>query len=335
MTDSSNYMVEDTSSAKLAVSAKGAKRFQGAGLGLSAHWGLYSLSTRGNEWIYFNERIPFKVYKERMRVFNPTRFCAEEWADLIVEAGMKFLLITSKHHDGFCLWDSRHTDFKVTNTPFGRDILAELAPALRARGIGFHFYHSLVDWTHPAFRVDWPVYVAYTQNQLRELCTNFGPISGIIFDGYWPRNPLDAEGMQEYFAPRGPWDLAGAYDLIHQLQPDAVIANNSHIPPLPGEDYQIWELDLPGENTIGFNCTQVGDKPTACWWNLNAGWSYQPWNHKVKSVEEILETYRKAQEMNAVFFLNVGPRPFGDIHPEEQQVLRQLGQTIRQDALYT
>ena len=329
MSETQNYKVEDTSAARLAVSPKGAEQFQQAAIGLSAHWGLYSLSTSGTEWIYFNDRIPLQTYRERLKLFNPQRFCAEEWADLMVEAGMKFLLITSKHHDGFCLWDSSYTDFKVTNTPFKRDILAELAPALRERNLGLHFYYSLVDSTHPDYRLDWPAYVNYYQNQLRELCTRFGSISGIIFDGYWPRNPLDAEGMQEYFAARGSWELAGTYDLIHELQPEAVIANNTHVLPLQGEDYQVWELDLPGENTIGFNTTQVGDKPTACWWNLNAGWSYQPWNHHVKSAEEILETYSRVRARNAVFFLNVGPRPFGDIHPEEQQVLRQFGQAIR------
>jgi alpha-L-fucosidase len=331
MSDIQNYTVEDTSATKLQASTKGVEAFKRAGIGLSAHWGLYSLSTRGNEWIYFNEFIPFDVYRERMRRFNPTRFCAEEWADLMLEAGMRFLLITSKHHDGFCLWDTGYTDFKATNTPFKRDILAELAQALRERQIGLHFYYSLVDWTHPDYRRDWPAYVSYYQNQIRELCTRFGPISGIIFDGYWPRNPLDTDGMQEYFAARGPWDLAGTYDLIHQLQPDAMIANNTHVLPLQGEDYQVWELDLPGENKIGFNCTEVGDKPTACWWNLNTGWSYQPWNHRVKSAGEILATYRAVRASDGVFFLNVGPRPFGDIHPEEQQVLRQLGQAIRGD----
>lgn len=320
--------VEDTSSARLNASANGVRQFQQAGIGLSAHWGLYALSTEGNEWIYFRNRIPFDAYRQRMSRFNPTRFDAEEWADLMVEAGMKFLLITSKHHDGFCLWDTGHTDFKVTNTAFKRDILGELAKALHDRSLGLHFYYSLVDWTHSAYRADWPAYASYYQNQIRELCTRFGPIGGILFDGYWPRNTFEAEGMQEYFAPRGSWDLAGTYDLIHELQPDAVITNNTHVLPLQGEDYQVWELDLPGENRIGFNCTEIGDKPTACWWNLNAGWSYQPWNHCVKSAEEILATYRAVRSKSAVFLLNVGPRPFGDIHPEEQQVLRQLGQAI-------
>jgi len=261
--------------------------------------------------------------------FCPSRFQAEEWADLMVEAGQKFLLITSKHHDGFCLWDSQGTDFKVTNTPWGRDILSELATALRDRGLGLHFYYSLVDWTRPAYRDDWPAYVEYYQEQIRELCTGYGRIGGILFDGYWPRQEFEGEEIA-YFKAGGPWDLAGTYDLIHSLQPDAVITNNGHVPPTLGEDYQIWELDLPGENKIGFNCTEVGDKPKACWWNLNAGWSYQPWSHALKSAGEILGTMQAVRSRGAVFMLNVGPRPFGDIHPEEQRVLREIGQMRRQ-----
>ena len=95
---------------------------------------------------------------------------------------------------------------------------------------------------------------------------------------------------------------------------------------------QIWELDLPGENTKGFNCTEIGDKPTACWWNLNQ-WSYQPWNHSMKTPHEILRTYCKLREKDNIFFLNVAPRPFGDIHPAEQHALRQIGQKIREYGL--
>lgn len=319
--------LEDTGRARLQASPAGVRRFLAAQFGMSVHWGLYSLSDHGREWIYFDDRIPYATYRERMTRFNPTRFLAEEWADLMVEAGQKLLLITSKHHDGFCLWDTGHTDFKVTNCAFRRDILAELAPALRERGIALHFYYSLIDWTHPAYRRDWPAYVAYYQAQLRELCTEFGPIGGILFDGYWPRAAFEGDYI-EYMQPRGPWDLAGSYDLIHRLQPDAMIVNNTHVLPLKGEDYQIWELDLPGQNTIGFNGTEIGNRPTACWWNLNQ-WSYQPWNHDVRNVEQILTTYRELRAMKSLFLLNVGPRPFGDIHPEEQHALRQIGQRIR------
>jgi alpha-L-fucosidase len=172
------------------------------------------------------------------------------------------------------------------------------------------------------------VYVSYYQDQVRELCIDFGPIGGFVFDGYWPRQEFEGREVQ-YFEAGGPWDLAGAYDLIHELQPEAMIANNTHVLPLAGEDYQVWELDLPGENTTGFNTTEIGDKPTAVWWNLNAGWSYQPWNYALKGADEIVKAYRKARKKGAVFFVNVGPRPFGDIHPEEARVLREIGQILR------
>jgi alpha-L-fucosidase len=328
MKTTNSYLVEDTSRARLQVSPEGMQAFCQAEMGLMTHWGLYSLSVKGDEWIYYRERIPWEVYRRRAEQFNPTRFQAEEWADLMLEAGFNFLLITSKHHDGFCLWDTVLTDFKVTNTPFRRDILRELAQALGERGIALHFYYSLLDWTHPAYRMDWDRYVSYYQNQVRELCSDYGKIGGILFDGYWPRNTYEGE-ENEWFAPRGAWDLAGTYDLIHTLQPDAVITNNTHILPLPGEDYQVSELDLPGENTAGFNTTEVGDKPTATLWNLNAGWSYQPWNYALKSPEGIVRIFRVTRERGAVFILNVGPRPFGDIHPEEQAVLRKFA-TLRQ-----
>lgn len=325
-----DYQAEDTHHARLQASGLGLARFSESAFGLTAHWGLYSLGHSSNEWAYFNERIPYQLYQARMRRFNPTRFDANEWGDLLVEIGAKFFFITSKHHDGFCLYDTAHTNFSVMHTPFGRDIIAELAQALQDRGIVLHFYYSLVDWTHPAYRTDWPAYVAYYQNQVRELCTNYGPIGGLVFDGYWPRNRYENSDEVEYFSARGEWDLAGTYDLIHSLQPDALITNNHHILPLKGEDYQVCELDMPGENTLGFNTTEVGDKLMASWWNLNAGWSYQPWNHQPKTARELFDTYRRVRQRNTVFMLNVGPRPFGDIHPQEQFVLREFGQLMGQ-----
>ena len=329
MTENTEFRVEDTSHAKRQASERGVKAFVEAGYGLSVHWGLYSLLYRGGVWAYYRQRIPYDTYHALMDRFNPERFNAVEWADLMLEADQKFLMITAKHHDGFCMWDTPTTQFKVTNTPFGRDALAELADALHGRGLGLHFYYSLIDWTHPAYRNDWDAYVAYYQGHLRELCTQFGHIDGFLFDGYWPRITFDADGMV-YSQPRGAWDLAGTYDLIHELQPDAMIVNNTHVLPLAGEDYQVWELDLPGQATVWFNTTEVGDKPTACWWNLNAGWAYEPSHHAVKSVPELLRTYQAVRQQGAVFMLNVGPRAFGDIHPQEADIMRRLGQEIRE-----
>ena len=324
----SGYTVEP-SMAKLQATEEGVRKFTEAAFGLSAHFGLYSLNGRG-EWVYYHERIPLDTYKTRLAAFDLRRFDAEEWADLMLEAGQKALLVTTKHHDGFCLWDSDLTEWKITRTPFKRDLIAELAAALRDRGLGLHFYYSLLDWTHPAYREDWPAYVAYYQGQLRELLTRYGTIDGVLFDGYWPRLAFEGDAEQTYFPARGAWDLGGTYDLIHTLQPEAMIVNNTHVLPLAGEDYQVWELDMPGENTIGFNCTEVGDTPKAVWWNLNAGWAYAPRTHQVKRPETILEAMRKARDKSADFFwLNVGPRPWGDIHPDEQQALRRIGQMRR------
>jgi len=328
ITEKTARRVEDTSSARLQASAAGLEAFVQSRFGLSMHWGLYSLDGRG-EWVYYLEKIPLPVYRERLGRFNPVRFDAEEWADLMLEAGQKFLLITSKHHDGFCMWDTPSTDWNISRTSFRRDVLAELAPALRDRGIALHFYYSILDWTHPAYRADWPAYVAYYQGHVRELCTRFGKIGGIIFDGYWPRALFNAPGEEDWFPPRGKWDLAGTYDLIHSLQPDAVVCNNHHVRPLKGEDYQVWELDMPGENSIGFNTTEVGDRPTAAWWNLNAGWAYAPRTHAVKDPAEIAGLVARSIRGKSVFMLNVGPRPWGDIHPEEQLALRRIGQILR------
>ncbi len=329
MTSTNDFVPEDTTHAKLQASTEGLQRFATSDFGITTHWGLYSLGHSSNEWAYFNERIPFEIYKARLETFNPTRFNADEWGDLLVEIGAKFFFITSKHHDGFCLFDTALTDFNVKNTPFKRDIIAELAVALRDRGIALHFYYSLVDWTQKDYRSNWQKYVAFYQGQIRELCTNYGDIAGFIFDGYWPRSVFENADEELYFKAGGFWDLAGTYDLIHSLQPHAVICDNAHILPLQGEDYQVSELDLPGENTFGFNTRDIGDNPSAAWWNLNHGWSYQPWHHNPKSAEELYDVYKKARAKNAVLMLNVGPRSFGDIHPQEQQILRELGGHIR------
>ncbi len=322
-----DYTVEDTSAARLRAGDEGLSAFLEAGYGLSMHWGLYSTNGRG-EWVMFKESIPLKKYRRRMEVWNPSRFNAEEWADLMLETGAKFLLITTKHHDGFSLWDTALSDFKVTKTPFGRDVLAELVPALQDRGLGLCYYYSLLDWTQGSYRSDWPAYVEYYQGQLRELFTNYGKIGAIVFDGYWPRFEFN-EG-NAHFAAGGSWDLAGTYDLIHGLQPQCVVFNNHHVLPLKGEDAQVWELDMPGENTAGFNTTEVGDKAKVVWWNLNSGWAYAPRAHNVKSPAEIAAALNKAQEHGAAFMLNVGPRPFGDVHPDEARALREIGRLVRE-----
>ena len=312
--------------AKLQASPEGVQAFLETGIGLSVHWGLYSLLGR-NEWAMHNESISMPAYEGLFAQFNPVQFDADAWADLMVAIGATAFVITSKHHDGFCLYDSALTDYKSTNTPFGRDPLAELAEACAKRGITLHFYYSLLDWHHPGYLNDWPAYVAYYQGQVRELCTRFGPIGGIIFDGYWPRHTFDRHNG--YFRPGGDWDLAGTYDLIHSLQPQAMVTNNHHVLPLAGEDYQIWELDLPGDNTIGFNTTDMGTLPRASWFNANVGWSFRYAHREVKSPQKLAAYVTQAAARMASCWLNVGPTPEGTILAEDAEALHGMARILK------
>ena len=333
--DKKGYTVENTDAARLQASAQGVKAFKEAVSGLSVHWGLNTLLGR-SEWCLHSDKMdPVAYFKTLMPKFHPTRFCAEEWADLLLEAGQKFFMITTKHHDGFCMWDTALNDKKVTNTPFRRDVCAELAKAMQERGIMVHWYHSLLDWTHPAYRrkETWLEYLAYLNGQLRELLTAYGPIHGVLFDGYWPRHIFNEEDA--YFEEQGPYQLAQIYDMIHTLQPDAMVTNNHHTPAIKGEDYQVWELDLPGENMTGFNSPAAASGvPRASWQFLGGGWGYQPRNYVVRSAGEMMNKMRRTRALDGTTILNVGPRPFGDIHPEEARVLRQVGEQMRAEGLY-
>jgi alpha-L-fucosidase len=318
--------VEDTSSARLQATPEGLKQFRALSYGISAHWGLYALVGKG-EWAMHQQRIPTPEYEKLVAQFNPTRFNAQEWVDLFADAGAEAFKITTKHHDGFCLYDSALTDYTVMRTPFRRDIIRELADACHWRGIRLYFYYSLLDWHHPAYRDDWPAYVRYYQGQVRELCTNYGEIGGITFDGYWPR--FDYTPETEYFRAGGGWHLAETYDLIHQLQPNALVVNNHHVLPLKGEDYQIWELDMPGENTVGFNTTDIGTLPRATWFNLNTGWSYISGEQNVKPAERIIRYLTDSANKQAFCWLNIDPLPDGSILAQEANELRQVGAWLR------
>lgn len=318
--------IEDTSAALLQSAPEAVRRFCNLTYGITTHWGLYALIGR-SEWAMHEERIPTPEYEQLARRFNPVRFDADVWIELVVEAGAQAFMITSKHHDGFCLYDTALTDYKITNTAFQRDPIAELANACHKRGVQLHFYYSILDWHHPAYRSveTWPEYVAYYQGQVRELCTKYGEIGGIVFDGYWPR---DTYIGREYFVPAGAWDLAGTYDLIHKLQPNALVTNNHHVLPLKGEDYQVCELDLPGENTTGFGTTDVGRLPMATWFNINKGWSYRT-EQELKPASQLIGYLETSAARNAFCWLNLGPTPEGEILATEAAELRQVGAWVR------
>lgn len=315
------------------ISAKGMQWFLDSRFGMFIHWGLYSLIAHG-EWVMYTENIPVETYEKLAPQFNPVRFNADEWVSIAADAGQKYMIITSRHHDGFSMYNTALSDYKVTNTPFGRDPLQELANACARRSdVKLGFYSSLLDWHHPAYRfrkesgLAWSDYVAFLHGQVRELCTNFGEVAGLWFDGDWPRHAINESNA--HFAPGGSFEYDALYDMIHTLQPDAYIQNNRHDAPLPGEDIQGFEQDLPGENTAGFNTTEKYDLPMEVCMTINDSWGVNDSDDNHKSTRQLVHNLVKSASINANYLLNVGPTALGEILPVQAQRLREMGDWLR------
>lgn len=322
------------------VSAKGLEWFQNVRFGMFIHWGLYALLGI-QEWVMHTNRIPVPEYEKLVQQFDPVKFNAEEWVSIAADAGMKYMVITSRHHDGFSMYDTKLTDYKVTNTPFKRDPIAELADAITRRSdMKLGFYSSLLDWHHPAYRfrtesgLAWSDYLEFLHGQVRELCTNFGDLACIWFDGDWPRHKITYANA--YFVAGGSFEYEKLYDMIHTLQPDAIVMNNHHEKPLPGEDVQGFEKDLPGQNTMDFNTTYISDLPREVCMTLNDHWGYCATDDNHKSARHLTHLLARSASVNANFLLNVGPTAEGEILPIHAQRLREVGGWVKQygDSIY-
>jgi alpha-L-fucosidase len=315
------------------VSQKGLDWFQDSRFGMFIHWGLYALLGK-HEWIMHTDRIPVEEYRLLAKQFNPVKFNADEWISIAADAGQKYVVITSRHHDGFSMYDTALSDYKVTNMPFDRDPIDELATAIAHRGdMKLGFYVSLLDWQHPAYRfrhesgLAWSDYLDFLHGQVRELCTQYGDLACIWFDGDWPNFTLDQNSA--HFAPGGSFEYEKLYDMIHTLQPDAVVINNRHDKPLPGEDTQNFERDLPGMNTIGFNTTSVYDLPLEVGMTMNDHWGYSREDHNDKSTRCLIHLLARSTSLGANLLLNVGPTPEGEIPPLHALRLRQIGAWLK------
>lgn len=280
------------------------------------------------------EKIPVPEYEKLVPQFNPVDFNARAWVQLAADAGQKYMVITSRHHDGFSMFDTALSQYKITNTPFKRDPIAELAEACSANPrVKLGFYVSLLDWHHPAYRfreqsnLAWDDYLAFLHGQVEELCTNYGDLACFWFDGDWPRQALTAENA--YFAAGGSFEYDKLYGIIRELQPDAVIQNNRHEKPLPGEDIQGFEQDLPGVNSAGFNTTEIYDLPLEVCMTINDNWGihFQDGNHK--STRQLIHNLVKSASLGANYLLNVGPSANGTILPEHARRLRQMGMWLK------
>lgn len=307
--------------------------FQDARFGLFIHWGVYSVLGDG-EWVMNNQQIPISTYEKLPAFFNPTEFNPAEWVQMAKAAGMKYITITSKHHDGFAMFDSNVSDYNIVKkTPYGKDVLKMLADECRKEGIKLFFYHSQLDWHHQDYfprgftggswtgreeKGDMNKYLDYMDAQLTELLTNYGDIAGIWFDGMWDKKDDD-------------WRLEKTYSLIHQLQPAALVGSNHHRAPYEGEDFQMFEKDLPGHNTTGFAPEQkVGDLPKEICETINYSWGFNLKDGKNKSRKDLIQYLVKAAGYGSNFLLNVGPMPNGKIQPEHVALLKQMGEWNQQ-----
>jgi alpha-L-fucosidase len=327
--------------------------FQDAKFGLFIHWGVYSVLGDG-EWVMNNHKMTVAEYEKLPAQFNPTRYDPAAWVALAKAAGMKYITITSKHHDGFAMWDSKVSDWTITKrTPYHKDVLKMLADECQKQGIKLFFYYSHLDWHHPDYyprgrtghstgrpdHGDFNKYLDYMNAQIAELCSGrYGPIAGIWFDGWWDQQIKRLKGqspVSTIIDPRSTavdWGLRRTYDLIHRLQPQALIGNNHHVAPFAGEDFQMFEKDLPGGNTAGFNAdSKPGQLPLETCETINRSWGYNKSDKRFKSTRQLLHYLIKAAGMNANFLLNIGPRPDGTIQPEFAQRLREMGQWLQKN----
>jgi len=280
--------------------------WRAARFGMFVHWGPVSLKGTEIGWSRGGERrgregtgeIPVDVYDNLYKEFNPVKFDAAEWAQIAKDAGMKYLVFTSKHHDGFCMFDSALTEYKIANSPFKRDVVGELADAFRDAGLKVGYYYSPVDWHHPDYRTEFHGrYIQYLHGQLRELCTNYGKIDIIWFDG------LGGTAQD--------WDSERLLLMIRQLQPGIIINNRAGLPA---------DHDTPEQRVGAFN----RKRPWETCMTICRQWAWKP-NDKLKSLDECIDVLVRTVGGDGNLLLNVGPMPDGRIEPRQAERLAEIG----------
>jgi len=306
-----------------------------ARFGMFIHWGLYAIpagewngTTNHAEWIRTTAQIPLEEYDQFLEEFNPIEFDAEAWAKMAKDAGMKYIVITSKHHDGFGLFDSEVSDFDVMNTPFKRDILKELSDACKKEGIKLCFYHSIMDWHHPDYlpRREWektrsvegaefPRYVDYMKAQLKELVTNYGELGVLWFDGEWEETWTHADGVE-------------LYDYVRSLQPNIII-NNRVDKGRQGMQGLTKEGDFVGDFGTPEQEIPATGLPGVDWescMTMNDHWGYNSHDDNWKSAKDLIQKLADIASKGGNFLLNIGPKADGTFPQESIDRLAVIGE---------
>lgn len=310
------------------------QEFEHDRFGIFLHWGIYSMYAQG-EWYLQNYPIDKREYAKAADAFYPHRFDACQWVSAIKASGAKYICFTSRHHDGFSMWDTEQSPYNIVDaTPFGRDVLKELADECERQGIKLHLYYSHIDWgrdDYPMGRTankvigrdrskeNWPQYYDFMNRQLTELLTRYGNIRAIWFDGHWDRDqdtiPFD-------------WQLDEQYAMIHRLKPSCLIGNNHHITPHRGEDIQIFERDIPGENKAGLSGQDISRLPLETCQTMNGMWGYKLIDQNYKSTETLIRYLVSTAGKGANLLLNVGPQANGELPAAAVERLKEMGQWL-------
>lgn len=309
------------------------KHFQDSKFGIFLHWGLYAMLATG-EWTMTNNDLNYKEYAKLAGGFYPSRFSAKEWVSQIKASGAKYICFTTRHHEGFSMFKSKYSDYNVVDaSPFKRDIVKELADECHRQGIDIHFYYSHIDWQRedaplgrtglgtgrPVDKQNWDSYYTFMNNQLTELLTNYGKVGAIWFDGWWDQDQN----------PSFDWRLPEQYALIHRLQPACLIGNNHHHTPFEGEDFQMFERDLPGENTAGLSGQSISQLPLETCETMNGMWGYKITDQNYKSTKTLIHYLVKAAGRNANLLMNIGPQPDGCLPAVAVQRLKEMGEWMK------
>jgi alpha-L-fucosidase len=310
------------------------QEFQDQKFGIFLHWGIYSMLGDG-EWVMNNRSINYEEYPHLADGFYPSKFNADEWVAAFKDAGARYITFTTRHHDGFSMFKTATSTYNIVDgTPYAHDVLADLATACRKQGLSLHLYYSHLDWHRldyplgrtgrklgrPTDQQDYAKYFDFMNQQLTELLTNYGKIGCIWFDGWWDHDsdpkPFD-------------WRLDEQYQLIHQLQPQCLVANNHHQTPYEGEDIQIFERDVPGENKAGLSGQDISRLPLETCQTMNDSWGYDITDKNYKSADEIIRLLVNTAGRNANLLLNIGPRPDGKLPQESLDRLKAIGKWLR------
>jgi alpha-L-fucosidase len=324
-----------------AQNIKAREVFSNDRFGLFIHWGIFSIPGAG-EWVMNDRNIPVKNYKRLVNFFNPSDFNAEEWVSMAKNAGMKYITLITRHHDGFSMWDTKFSDYNIMHTPYKKDVVKMMADECHKQGIQLFLYYSLLDWgrddypretgrtgqgTARTSQGDYAHYLQFMKNQLTELLTNYGKIGGIWFDGHWDQTM--PEGANDRTS-RIDWHYGEIYGLIHKLQPNCLIGNNHHLTPFDGEDFQMFERDLPGQNNSGLSFQKPSQQlPLETCETMNNSWGFNITDTSYKSVKQLIHYLVNAAGRNANFLLNVGPMPNGKIQPEFIDTLNEIGKWLQ------